>query len=60
MVPKYKVIDMVLYSYPMSWVITAILFAIYYKHGSWLEVALTRKEKNAQKLKDEVLEAKTF
>lgn len=57
MVPKFKVIDMVLYSYPMSWVVTAALMAIYYHKGSWLEHSEKRKEKNAEALKEEALEA---
>ena len=35
-VPFRREITTVLYSYPVSWVITSICFVVYYKCGKWL------------------------
>ena len=34
--PMYHTLDTVLYSYPITWILTSILFIIYYLKGSWL------------------------
>ena len=35
--PVHHTLDIVLYSYPITWILTSILFIIYYLKGSWLE-----------------------
>ena len=35
--PIYHTLDIVLYSYPITWILTSILFIIYYLKGPWLE-----------------------
>ena len=35
-VPLHATIDMVLYSYPITWILTGTLFIIYYLRGHWL------------------------
>jgi methionine-S-sulfoxide reductase len=34
--PMFHTLDTVLYSYPITWILTSILFIIYYLKGSWL------------------------
>jgi putative MATE family efflux protein len=36
-VPKYHRLEMVLYSYPITWVITSAMYVVYYFRGRWLE-----------------------
>ncbi len=36
-VPKYHQLEMVLYSYPITWVITSVMYVVYYFRGRWLE-----------------------
>jgi putative MATE family efflux protein len=38
-VPTYHTLEMVLVSYPITWILTGILFVIYYRHGHWLDHA---------------------
>ena len=57
MVPKFHIIQTILVSYPLSWIITAIMFALYYKYGSWIKAAEARKIKNAEALANQVQEA---
>jgi len=35
-VPRFNTIDSVLFSYPMTWIVTSTLFILYYFHGGWL------------------------
>lgn len=34
--PAHRTIDTVLYAYPITWIVTSILFIVYYLKGSWL------------------------
>ena len=36
----------ILVCYPISWILTSLLFIIYYYRGTWLKRSLARKEKN--------------
>ena len=36
-VPRYHQLEMVLYSYPITWVITSVMYVVYYFKGRWLE-----------------------
>lgn len=36
-VPRYHTLDMVLWSYPITWVITSSMFIVYYLRGKWLK-----------------------
>lgn len=45
--PYYRSFTTILVSYPVSWVLTSILFLIYYRHGSWM------KNKNAANVPQE-------
>lgn len=38
-VPRHHAFEMVLVSYPVTWVTTGILFVAYYRHGHWLQHA---------------------
>lgn len=40
--PMYSTINAVLICYPISWVLTSILFVIYYHKGGWLKRCLAR------------------
>ncbi len=35
--PLHRVFDMVVISYPISWVITSILFIVYYRKSNWMK-----------------------
>lgn len=39
LIPIIPVFDMVIISYPVSWLITSILFIIYYRKANWLKTA---------------------
>lgn len=43
-VPVWHTLDMVLISYPVTWILTGALFLIYYRHGHWLQHAQDKKE----------------
>ena len=36
-VPMRNDISTVVFSYPLTWTITSLLFAVYYKKGRWLQ-----------------------
>ena len=36
-VPAHNTLDQVLLSYPITWVLTSIMFLVYYFHGGWLK-----------------------
>jgi putative MATE family efflux protein len=36
-VPKYHRLEMVLYSYPITWTITSLMYVVYYFKGKWME-----------------------
>lgn len=41
-----KTIYEILVCYPISWIVTSLLFVIYYYRGTWLKRSLVRREKN--------------
>ncbi len=41
-VPRWFMLDTVLYSYAITWVLTSVLFFIYYLRGNWLRRCLER------------------
>lgn len=43
--PIFKSIDVIYYSYPLTWVVTFILMLIYYKWGRWRPEELFEEEK---------------
>lgn len=43
--PKYHTMDMVAFSYPVSWVVTGLIFIIYYLRGKWLKRCIARQKK---------------
>ena len=36
-VPSHNTVECVLFSYPLTWVVTSIAFVIYYLKGGWLQ-----------------------
>ena len=43
MVPYWHTMQMVAMNYPVSWVITAVIFVIYYLRGKWLDRCIKRE-----------------
>ena len=43
MVPYWHTMQMVAMNYPVSWVITAVIFVIYYLRGKWLDRCIRRE-----------------
>lgn len=43
MVPHWHTMQMVAMNYPVSWVITAVIFVIYYLRGKWLDRCIKRE-----------------
>ena len=41
-VPHRPSLDTVLYAYPITWILTSVLFIVYYLHGGWLVRARKR------------------
>ena len=39
-----KELDMICISYPISWIIGTVIFALYYKKGKWLVKRLPQPE----------------
>lgn len=46
-VPRYHSMTTVILSYPITWVLTSILFIVYYLRGGWLERAKARAQRSA-------------
>jgi putative MATE family efflux protein len=44
-VPSHHTLEMVLVSYPVTWILTGILFLVYYRHGHWLVHAREAEER---------------
>ena len=42
-VPYWHTMQMVAMNYPVSWVITAVIFVIYYLRGKWLDRCIRRE-----------------
>ena len=36
-VPSHNTVECVLFSYPLTWVVTSVAFVIYYLKGGWLQ-----------------------
>ena len=47
-VPSHNTVECVLFSYPLTWVVTSIAFVIYYLKGGWLQRCIQKSglEKN--------------
>ncbi|MBQ8149852.1 MAG: MATE family efflux transporter [Clostridia bacterium] len=43
-VPKYHQLETVLYSYPITWTITSMMYIVYYFKGKWLERGLKMRQ----------------
>lgn len=43
-VPFHRNIDALVMNYPLTWVITAAVFIVYYLRGNWLKRAVTRQQ----------------
>ena len=41
-VPMYMTLPVLLYSYPITWTVTSIVFLIYYYKGNWLKRRLAK------------------
>jgi putative MATE family efflux protein len=41
--PHYNSLETILVSYPISWVVTSVLFLIYYKRGNWLRRSIAKR-----------------
>lgn len=46
-VPMRHELNVLLFSYPLTWVITSTLFIVYYRRGNWLRRQIARQEKSA-------------
>lgn len=44
-VPMVNTMEMVAMNYPVSWVVTAVVFIIYYARGKWLDRCIAREHK---------------
>ncbi len=42
-VPRHPQLKMVLYSYPLTWIVTSVMYVVYYFKGHWLERGLKNK-----------------
>ena len=42
-VPYWHTMQMVAMNYPVSWVITAVIFVVYYLRGKWLDRCIKRE-----------------
>lgn len=51
-VPLQHTVEMVEFSYPISWVIASLLFVIYYLKGGWLKRRIAAENKAANKAED--------
>ena len=51
--PHFHTMEMVAYSYPISWVITGAIFILYYLKGSWLKRCIQRRESLTERLKSQ-------
>lgn len=41
-VPRFHTIEMLVWSYPISWALTTVLFIVYYLQGSWLRRSIKK------------------
>ena len=41
-VPAHNTLSMVLWSYPITWTITSLMFVIYYYHGGWMKRCIAK------------------
>lgn len=48
--PLNNTLDMICFSYPVSWCIGTVAFLIYYKKGSWLKKRLTAQQLETEQL----------
>lgn len=48
-VPMHHEIETVLFSYPLTWSLTSVLFVLYYLQGGWLKRRLKKSGQNALK-----------
>ena len=44
-VPAYHQLPVLLMSYPITWMITSLMFIIYYRRGSWLKRCIAAQKK---------------
>ena len=42
-VPIWHTMEMVAMNYPVTWVVTAVVFIIYYYRGKWLDRCIRRE-----------------
>lgn len=48
--PHFYHLDTVIYSYPVSWTVTSLLYLIYYLRGNWLRRGIARQEAAAEEV----------
>lgn len=46
--PMNHTFEMINYSYPISWVLTSLLFLVYYMKGNWLKKCIARQQQAAE------------